>query len=73
MKKFSVIIAKQHTTSVSLEDEFYRALIAIAQEKQQPLNALITEIDSKRNTANLSSALRLFVLKSLQEKLKKHC
>lgn len=70
MNKFSVIIAGQHTTSISLEDEFYEALTMIAKEQNRPLNALITEIDSKRTTSNLSSALRLFVLKHLQEQIK---
>lgn len=70
MKKFSVIIAKRHATSISLEEEFYLALAAIAKEKNIPLNELITEIDSTRETENLSSALRLYVLKNLQQKLK---
>jgi len=70
MKKFSVIIAKRHATSISLEEEFYQALIDIAKEEKIPLNELITEVDSTRQTANLSSALRLFVLKKLQQKIK---
>lgn len=70
MKKFSVIIAKRHATSISLEEEFYRALTDIAKEENIPLNELITEVDSTRQTANLSSALRLYVLKKLQQKIK---
>lgn len=70
MKKFSVIIAKRHATSISLEEEFYQALTDIAKEEEIPLNELITEIDSTRETTNLSSALRLYVLKNLQQKLK---
>lgn len=72
MKKFSVIIAHQHATSISLEEEFYQALTELAREKNQPLNKLITEIDNTRKQENLSSALRVYVLKELQNKLKKH-
>lgn len=70
MKKFSVIIAHRHATSISLEEEFYEALNNIADEQHIPLNQLITNIDNTRETPNLSSALRLYVLKVLQEKLK---
>ena len=70
MKKFSVIIAERHATSISLEEEFYAALMEIVREQQTTLNHLVTQIDKERQTANLSSALRLYVLKTLQEKLK---
>lgn len=69
MKKFSVVIAHRHATSISLEDEFYQALVALANEQNIPLNALITKIDSTRAENNLSSALRVYVLKALQQKL----
>ncbi|MCM1323603.1 MAG: ribbon-helix-helix domain-containing protein [Acetobacter sp.] len=69
MKKFSIMIAGRHATSVSLEEEFYCALINIVRERQTTLNQLVTEIDKERTTPNLSSALRLYVLKTLQEKL----
>ena len=72
MKKYSVIIAHQHATSVSLEEEFYQALNQIAAEQNKPINTLITEIDETRKTMNLSSALRLYVLKDLQKKLKQN-
>lgn len=72
MKKFSVIIANQHTTSISLEEEFYEALCNIARERKLSPNKLITEIDKTRTTPNLSSAIRLYILKSLQKKLAKH-
>jgi len=70
MKKFSVIIAQQHATSISLEEEFYQALTKLAKEQNIPLNALITRIDNTRQNNNLSSALRVFVLKELQKKIK---
>lgn len=71
MKKFSVIIANRHATSISLEPEFYGALLAIAKENNITLNQLVTEIDKNRTTANLSSALRIYVLQTLQKKLTK--
>jgi predicted DNA-binding ribbon-helix-helix protein len=63
--KRSVSIAG-HTTSVSLEEPFWSALRVIAKTEGRSLAALITDIDERRGT-NLSSALRLYVLQSLQE------
>ena len=68
MKKYSVIIAKNHTTSISLEEEFYQALCSIAKEQNISPNELITNIDKSRTTDNLSSAIRLYILKTLQQK-----
>ena len=62
MKKFSVLIAGRHATSVSLEDEFYDDLLKIAAVQNISRNKLITQIDSERTTDNLSSAIRLYVL-----------
>lgn len=65
LRKHSVTIAG-HSTSVSIEDAFWRQLTAIAQRRGQSLNALIAEIDAQRD-GNLSSSLRVFVLNSLQD------
>ncbi len=65
MKKRSVKIAG-HSTSVSLEDEFWTELQAIAASEKTSLNALIARIDEGRGGKNLSSALRLYVLKSVK-------
>ena len=59
--KRSVLIAG-HRTSVSLEPEFWDALKQIAASAGHSINSLITEIDGDRTT-NLSSALRVYVLK----------
>lgn len=64
--KRSVNIAG-HTTSVSLEEPFWAALRSIAKAEGRSLAALITDIDERRGT-NLSSALRLYVLQSLQQR-----
>lgn len=59
--KRSIVIAG-HKTSVSLEDEFWSALKAIAVECNGTLSDIVAEIDGKRKNGNLSSAIRLFVL-----------
>ncbi len=59
--KHSVVIAG-HRTSVSLEDAFWRALKDIAARDGVSLAALIARVDAGRGEANLSSALRVFVL-----------
>ena len=66
MKKFSVLIANRHATSISLEEPFYEVLKQIAKEQNTTLSALITQIDATRTEENLSSAIRVFVLKTLQ-------
>ena len=59
--KRSLVIAG-HRTSVSLEDAFWRRLRAIATERGLSLNRLAAEVDASRGRANLSSAIRVFVL-----------
>ena len=65
MKKRSVLVSG-HPTSVTLEEEFWDALRVIAERRGQSLNQIITEIDAGRS-GNLSSAIRVFVLRSLQK------
>ncbi len=65
--KHSVLIAG-HRTSVSLEPEFWREFVSICREEGIALSKKVEEIDSKR-TENLSSAIRLFVLGVLRERL----
>jgi predicted DNA-binding ribbon-helix-helix protein len=59
--KRSVVLAG-HKTSVSLEDPFWEGLKEIAKAKRQSLSDLVSGIDTDREHANLSSAIRLFVL-----------
>ncbi|BCM20429.1 ribbon-helix-helix domain-containing protein [Mesorhizobium sp. J8] len=62
VEKRSVTI-RGHRTSFSLEQPFYDDLIAIAAQRSLSLAALVAEIDETRTRdANLSSALRLYVL-----------
>ena len=57
-----------HRTSVSLEEIFWRELQTIAAARRQPVAGLVAEIDATRGDANLSSALRVFVLRQLQRR-----
>lgn len=66
MLKKSVVIAGRHQTSISLEDEFYIELQRIATQKGLSINQLVTEIDRQRQHENLSSAIRIFILKFLK-------
>jgi len=54
-----------HRTSVSLEDAFWRRLQGIAGERGLSMNALAAAVDAARGDANLSSALRVFVLETV--------
>jgi predicted DNA-binding ribbon-helix-helix protein len=52
----------RHRTSVSLEDAFWDALKEIADKHAMTMSQLVATIDVDRDHANLSSAIRLFVL-----------
>lgn len=54
-----------HRTSVSLEDAFWRRLQSIAAERGLSVSALAALVDAARGDANLSSALRVFVLETV--------
>ena len=68
MRKKSVLIAGRHATSICLEDVFFEALQLIAAEQNLSLNQLVTNIAKERSTSNLSSAIRLYILKYYQNK-----
>ncbi len=65
--KRSVAIAG-HATSVSLEGPFWEALRALAVEEGLSVQALIGRIDAERAGQNLSSAIRVYVLRSVQRR-----
>ena len=65
--KRSVVIAGRKT-SISLEDEFWNGLKAIARHQQRTLSAVVGEIDQKRQ-GNLSSAIRVYVFGHLAAQL----
>ena len=63
--KRSVILGR-HKTSISLEDEFWNGVRAIADRKKIKFTELLAQIDAERNHANLSSAIRVFVLNEVR-------
>ena len=63
--KHSVTL-RGHRTSVSLEPEFWDAFRKIADQSDKTLNGLAIEIDEARGDVGLASAIRVFVLKTLQ-------
>lgn len=68
MLKKSVVIAGRHETSISIEEEFFEELFFIAKEKGLSINQIVTQIDKERIEENLSSAVRLYVLRYLKNK-----
>lgn len=62
--KRSVRIAG-HNTSISLEQAFWDELKRIATRRDCSLNQLVASVDVGRDS-NLSSALRVFVLRELK-------
>jgi predicted DNA-binding ribbon-helix-helix protein len=50
------------TTSIGVEDDFWSSLREIAKARHQTVSHLVSSINAERQHANLSSAVRLFVL-----------
>ena len=66
--KMSLVVKRSvtldgHKTSVTLEDEFWDALRAIAYRDKTTVVSLVGQVNQTRNKNNLSSAIRVFVLK----------
>jgi predicted DNA-binding ribbon-helix-helix protein len=61
--KRSLLIAG-HRTSVSVEEPFWAELKRIAVARGMSVAALVAEIDQGRKRQNLSSAIRVFVLRA---------
>jgi predicted DNA-binding ribbon-helix-helix protein len=49
-------------TGVTVEDAFWKGLKEIAKRRHETLSHLVASIDADRQHANLSSAIRLYVL-----------
>lgn len=58
---------RQHRTSVSLEDEFWQAFRQIAHDNGETINGLAAQIDDARGDVGLASAIRVYVLRKLQD------
>lgn len=65
--KRSILVAG-HKTNISLEEQFWLGLREIAQDRATTVSAIVSDIDLRRRHANLSSAVRLFVLEHAQMK-----
>jgi predicted DNA-binding ribbon-helix-helix protein len=63
------IVVSGHKTSVSLEDAFWDALKKIAAGRDMTLTEVVAVIDAGREHANLSSAIRLYILDFYREQL----
>ncbi len=66
--KRSVVI-NGHKTSVSLEQPFWNIVREIAHTEQTTVSVLLRQIDNARQHANLSSAVRIFVLEHVRAQL----
>jgi predicted DNA-binding ribbon-helix-helix protein len=66
------IVVDGHKTSVSLEDEFWKAFREIANERDLTLSDLAATIDDNRQEGNLSSAIRQFVLGQYRNQIAEH-
>ncbi|MEJ0094245.1 MAG: ribbon-helix-helix domain-containing protein [Methylocella sp.] len=66
--KHSLTIAG-HRTSISLERAFWDGLKSVAMDRGVSLATLVAEVDAGRGEANLSSAIRVFVLRSAQSSI----
>ncbi len=68
--KHSVTL-RGHRTSISLEDEFWNEFRQISRDLDVPINALVAQIDAERGLdAGLASAIRVYVLRSLKDRLR---
>lgn len=56
-----------HRTSVSLEEPFWRAFREIVRAEGKTINGCAADIDAARGDIGLASAIRLYVLKNLQD------
>ena len=67
------IVRSGHKTTTTLENEFWEGLRAIAKEQGETISQLIAKIDDERDLANLSSAIRMFVLRYYRDQIERQC
>jgi predicted DNA-binding ribbon-helix-helix protein len=72
LRKRSLVIAG-HSTSISLEDDFWDALREMAAKKGLSVAALVSQVDSTRGSANLCSALRVMILSHYRDDRARDC
>lgn len=66
MIKLSVSLS-EHKTSITIEEEFFDTLKKIAKNKNTTIYDLINFVDLNRDNTNLSSALRIYILKEIMK------
>lgn len=65
------ITIRGHSTSISIEEEFWTILRAVAERRGLAIAALVARIDQARPPGtNLSSAIRLFALEDVLDRLR---
>lgn len=68
IRKYSVAI-NGHKTSISLEDEFYEQIRAMAARRECRISEIVEEVEAANAGKNLSSQLRLAVLRDTLSRL----
>jgi predicted DNA-binding ribbon-helix-helix protein len=59
-----------HKTSISLEDEFWNCLREIAEQRgEKYVSKLIGDINAEREFGNLSSAIRMYILRHYRDQV----
>lgn len=56
-------------TSITLEDEFWLALNEVARRRGISVRDLLAEVNANRRSSNLSSAVRVYLLRQLKSPL----
>lgn len=65
VRKHSIVL-RGHKTSVSLEGPFWTEIKRMAREHGASLSAFVAEIDDRRGSGGLSTAIRIAVLQDLR-------
>jgi predicted DNA-binding ribbon-helix-helix protein len=60
------VVLNGHKTSVSLEQPFWDIVRSLAEAERVTVSALLRRIDEARHHANLSSAVRVYVLEQVR-------
>jgi len=68
IKHHSIVLSGRRT-SICLEDAFWNSFKEIARDRGDTLTNLIAQIDADRQSRNLSSAIRMFVLGYYRDQL----
>jgi predicted DNA-binding ribbon-helix-helix protein len=69
VKKRCIRIAGRKT-SISLEIEFWDALLDLARDRSEPLYKVVATVNADKTEPNLTSALRVFILREYKERAK---